>query len=67
MKKKQTLIKLPNGNWANPEYVTAIELCGSATGPRTKVWAVMDSGYGTGTIYDVHGDHRDQLANLICG
>lgn len=64
------LVKLPDGNYVNPDYVTAIELKSSEQhGKRrclTHVWVVKDSGYGTGN-FQYEGDRRDELALLLGG
>lgn len=63
--KKPTLVKLPNGNWVNPAFVSAIELRWCGNGSRTIVWCQMNAGYGTGQIYESAGDCRAALAKLL--
>ena len=64
MRKKSTLVKLPNGEWVNPNYVTNI--CNEKYDTKiwTKLWIVKDAGYGTGQIL-FEGDCKDQLAKII--
>jgi hypothetical protein len=64
------LIKLPGGEWVNPQYVTAIEVVTVDTytnppkQPWTKIWVVKDAGYGTGSIM-LQGDRADEIAELL--
>jgi hypothetical protein len=72
---KKKLIKLPNGNWANPDHVTAIEVKDYIKTQRCanlNVWCKMSGGYGTGVIYyesfdslsEAHS-RADELAAMI--
>ena len=54
------LIKLPNGNWVNPDHVSSIEITLFDDRPKTKV--VMD---GAASAYSTKGDQRDELAALL--
>ena len=73
--RKKKLVKLPNGNWANPDHVTAIEVKDYIKTQRCanlNVWCKMNSGYGTGVIYyesfdslsEAHS-RADELAALL--
>jgi hypothetical protein len=66
------LIKLPNGNWANPAHVTSIEVKPYTTSLSVEVWCVMHAGYHTGRIYSESCASRKeaneiatQLASLL--
>lgn len=71
---KKKLIKLPNGNWANPDHVTAIEVKNEKQpfSPNLTVWCKMRGGYGTASIYyqsyksieEANAD-ADRLASLL--
>lgn len=60
------LVKLPNSDYVNPDYVTSIEYLKSNSGGngRTKVWVIGNAGYHTYSI-DFDGDRRDELVKLI--
>jgi hypothetical protein len=64
MPQKTKLVKLPNGCWVNPDYVTCVELQGSKGTLYTAVWVVKDAGYGTGS-YSFAGDIKDEIAKLL--
>jgi hypothetical protein len=60
-----TQVKLPNGDYVNPRYVTSIRTQTFSSGKTvTYVWVVGNSGYGTFFI-DFDGDRRNELAKLI--
>ena len=62
---RMKLVKLPDGNHVNPEYVTCIEYADiGATGMYTLVWVIANSGYHTQS-FRFKGDVRDELAQLI--
>lgn len=58
------LVQLPDGNWVNPAYVTAIELAKIFDETWTRVWVVKDGEYHTGN-YCFKGDIRDALAKAL--
>lgn len=62
------LVKLPNGVWVNPKYVTEIASRQVITGPDrytwTDVWVVANAGYGTQS-HTFRGDLRDELAAIV--
>lgn len=71
---KKKLVKLPNGNWANPDHVTAIELQDRKYPLKSDltVWCKMKGGYGTASIYyqsyssiDEAKADADRLASLL--
>lgn len=64
MKNKKTMVKLPNGNWVNPEHVTCIECKKYPNSIITSLWVKMSGGYGTSN-FDFPGDCRDSLAKII--
>lgn len=61
-----TLVKLPNGQWVNPNHVTCVELEHSSDSKRdwTLLWVKKNSGYGTGS-FTFEGDQRDAIAGLL--
>jgi hypothetical protein len=62
-----TQVKLPNGNYVNPSYVTTIRTTqGRYDIIWTELWVVGHAGYGT-LSYIFKGDVRDELALLLNG
>jgi hypothetical protein len=59
MKKK--LVKLPDGNYVNPDFVTSVRRCS----PYTRVWVVGDAGYHTYQL-DFPESMHDEIAKIIC-
>ena len=58
------LIRLPNGNYVNPRYVTAIETRGTPDGLRDKGVGSEKLWVWTGS-FDFQGDIRDRIAALL--
>lgn len=58
------MVKLPDGNYVNPQYVTCIEMRESSTSRWTVLWVVGAAGYGT-LSFRFDGDRRDSLAKLL--
>lgn len=54
-------VKLRDGVWVNPKYVTCIQVKKYEKSVETLVWVVKDAGYGTGSI-SFTGDVAEDLA-----
>ena len=46
------MVQIGNQNqWVNPKYVTSIEDCIMGPATKSKVWVVVNAGYGTYCIF----------------
>ena len=61
---KTPLVRMPNGNWVNPQHVTCIELVGLSPrlGTRLQIRDLMGR---DGDNFRFDGDIRDELAKLL--